>query len=220
MKTPVVAINFKTYASSTGTSAQILAKLCEETAQKTQKNVFICVSATDVHIAKELSIPVYAQHVDGVSYGAHTGDILPGDLAQYQIAGSLINHSEDQYQIEDIKKAIDACKVAKITSIVCAGSLDIAKQVAEFTPDCIAYEPPDLIGGDVSVTTRPEIVSQVKDAIQAINPSIKILVGAGVKNADDVKKALELGTDGVLLASAITKAEDPQKVLEELVQPL
>ena len=220
MKTPVVAINFKTYASSTGTSATILAQLCEETAKKTQKNVFICVSATDVHLGEKLTIPVYAQHVDGVNYGAHTGDILPGDLAQYNVAGSLINHSEDQYTIENIKQAIDACKAAKIESIVCAGSLDIAKQVAEFAPDCIAYEPPDLIGGDVSVTTRPEIVSQVKEAIQAINKDIKILVGAGVKNANDVKLALELGTDGVLLASAITKAEDPQKILEELVAPL
>ncbi len=217
MKTPVVAINFKTYASSVGTSAHMLAKICDEVATNTQKNIIVCVSAPNIHISKDISIPVFAQHVDGTDFGAHTGKLLAVDLQQNGASGSVINHSENQIPIEDIQKAIASCKQTNITSLVCADSLQKAQEIAKLQPDCIAFEPPELIGGDISVTTRPDIIIQVRDAIKNINPDIKILIGAGVKTKEDVQKAIELETDGVLLASGITKADKPNEVLENLV---
>jgi len=53
--------------------------------------------------------------------------------------------------------------------------------------------------------------------IKKINPKVKVLCGAGVKTGEDVKKALELGTEGVLLASGVVKAENPEKVLRDLI---
>ena len=53
--------------------------------------------------------------------------------------------------------------------------------------------------------------------VKAANPSVRGLCGAGVKNGADVAKALELGTEGVLLASGVTKADDPIAVLRDLV---
>ena len=47
-----------------------------------------------------------------------------------------------------------------------------------------------------------------------------MLCGAGVKNGRDVAKALELGTDGVLLASGVVKAKDRRSVLMDLVAGL
>ena len=44
--------------------------------------------------------------------------------------------------------------------------------------------------------------------------------GAGVKNGADVAKAIELGAEGVLLASGVTKANDPAAVLADLVRLL
>ena len=38
-------------------------------------------------------------------------------------------------------------------------------------------------------------------------------VERGVKNGSDVKMALSLGAEGVLLASGVTKAEDPFEIL-------
>jgi thiazole synthase ThiGH ThiG subunit len=43
------------------------------------------------------------------------------------------------------------------------------------------------------------------------------LVGAGVNSVSDVKIALELGAQGFLVATAIVKAEDPEKVLRKFV---
>ena len=80
----------------------------------------------------------------------------------------------------------------------------------------LLWNPPELIGGDVSVTTKPDLVSKTISAIQDINPFTRPLVGAGVSKANDVTEALKLGAQGVLLASGFVKAKDPKKALEEM----
>ncbi len=78
-------------------------------------------------------------------------------------------------------------------------------------------EPPDLIGGDVSVSkAEPRII---EESVRLVGEN-KLLVGAGVKNSEDVKIALSLGACGVLLASGVVKAEDPYSVLMDLVSGL
>jgi Thiazole biosynthesis protein ThiG. len=42
------------------------------------------------------------------------------------------------------------------------------------------------------------------------------LCGAGIKNREDVAKAIELGSDGILLASGIVKAKDVNAACEEI----
>ncbi|PNX52570.1 MAG: triose-phosphate isomerase, partial [Thermoplasmata archaeon M9B2D] len=61
------------------------------------------------------------------------------------------------------------------------------------------------------------IVSTTVKAVRSINTTVKILCGAGVKNGKDVAKAIELGADGVLLASGVVKAKDKEAVLRDLV---
>jgi triosephosphate isomerase len=79
--------------------------------------------------------------------------------------------------------------------------------------DFVAVEPPELIGGDISVSTaNPELIS---DAVATIGAG-KVLVGAGIKNAEDVRIALKLGAVGVLVASGVVKAADPVAALEDL----
>jgi triosephosphate isomerase len=85
----------------------------------------------------------------------------------------------------------------------------------------IAVEPPELIGGDISVTSAdPEIVSGTANLVKSVNPDVRVLCGAGVKNGEDVAMAIQLGTEGVLLASGVTKANDPQGILADLVSKL
>jgi len=57
------------------------------------------------------------------------------------------------------------------------------------------------------------VVVGAVEAVKKINPSVHILCGAGISTGDDVAKAIELGTEGVLLASAYVKAKDPKKIL-------
>jgi triosephosphate isomerase len=53
--------------------------------------------------------------------------------------------------------------------------------------------------------------------VKAVSPYVSVLCGAGVKNGEDVKAAIELGADGVLLASGVVKAEDAEAVIKDLV---
>ena len=111
------------------------------------------------------------------------------------------------------------CRDLELVTCVCADTVDIAAELASFSPDYIAVDPPELIGGDISVTTaNPEIVSNTVDAVKAVNPAIKVLCGAGVKNGKDVATACELGASGVLLASGVVKSKDPESVIRQGVQ--
>ena len=80
----------------------------------------------------------------------------------------------------------------------------------------IAYEPPEFVGTGISVSTAKP--SQITDFVNKVTPKVRRLVGAGISNASDVKKALELGADGWGVSSAFTKAKDPQRILDELVE--
>ncbi len=75
-----------------------------------------------------------------------------------------------------------------------------------------------MIGGDVSVTTRPDAVKEAVAAVKSIDENIIALTGAGVKNAEHVGAAIELGSAGVLLASGVVKAKNPLFVLEEMAK--
>ena len=56
--------------------------------------------------------------------------------------------------------------------------------------------------------------------VKAINKIIKVLCGAGITTGDDMKAAMDLGADVVLLASGIFKAESPKEALLDLVSKL
>jgi len=53
--------------------------------------------------------------------------------------------------------------------------------------------------------------------VKKVNPGVKVLTGAGISTGECVRIALDLGTDGVLLASGVVKAKDPALVLRDLV---
>jgi triosephosphate isomerase len=56
--------------------------------------------------------------------------------------------------------------------------------------------------------------------VHAVNPKVKVLTGAGIQSGDCVKIAIDLGTDGVLLASSVVKAAEPITILRDLVSKL
>ncbi len=81
----------------------------------------------------------------------------------------------------------------------------------------IAIEPPDLIGTGIAVSkARPELITSSLQSIRKISLTVKVLCGAGITAADDVARALALGTEGVLISSSIVKSRDPARVLQEM----
>lgn len=223
MKNPIIVVNFKTYDVSIGKNAVVLSKILEEVSKTQNASVAVCVSATDIKkVSDSVKIPVLCQHVDGVDFGAHTGRILPRAIKENGGTGSLVNHSEDRYgDVAKIKSAVDMLRNEGMISILCTKDEKESEEFAKLNPDYIAVEPPELIGGDISVTTaNPKIVSDTVKAIKKVAPHVNVLCGAGVKTGKDVKKAIELGCVGVLLASGITKVKDPKAALTDMCNGL
>ena len=222
LKTPTIVLNVKTYSEATAGKALEIALLMNKISKETGANMAIAVQATDIVLCTEkVKIPVFAEHIDPIKPGSHTGWTLPEAIKAAGAIGTLINHSEHRLILADIDTCITRAKELDLYQIVCSNNVSTSKAIAAFSPNFVAVEPPELIGGDISVTTAdPEIVSCSVDAVKRIDKKVKVLCGAGVKNGKDVAKALELGSDGVLLASGIVKAKDKEKVIRDLASGL
>lgn len=222
LKTPVIVLNVKAYDEATGQKAVDLSHLMDTIAQEIGANMAIAVQATDIfQCANQVSIPVFAEHIDPITPGSHTGWTLPEAIKAAGAVGTLINHSEHRLLLADIDRCITRAKELKLDHIVCTNNVATSKAAAAFSPNFVAVEPPELIGGDISVTTAdPDIVSESVEAVKTINKQVRVLCGAGVKNGKDVAKSIELGADGILLASGIVKAKDKTKVIRDLVSGL
>lgn len=216
---PMLLVNFKTYGEATGNAAVKLAKAAEAVSRKKDANVVISVQPTDLHrVSAAVGIPVYAQHIDPITSGSHTGWILPEAVKEAGAKGTLINHSERNVETAKIADCVKRCRELGLVSVCCAATPEKAAEIAAFLPDFIAIEPPELIGGKVSVSTaRPEVISDTVDAVKRVSENVMVLCGAGVHCGKDVAKALELGAVGVLVASAIVKSESPEKVMLDLI---
>ncbi|MEM4260607.1 MAG: triose-phosphate isomerase [Candidatus Woesearchaeota archaeon] len=215
---PVLIINFKTYKQGTGKNAEKLAMICAEIAKKTKKSIAIAVQPSDIYrIAHKVHIPVFSQHMDPVKYGANTGHLLPEDIKENGAIGVLLNHSEDQIPMKMLYESIKRARELELISLVCANTPETAERIARYKPDIIAVEPPELIGGDISVSNaKPEVITKTIKKVHKVK-KIPVLCGAGVKTKDDIKKAIKLGSRGVLLASGIVLAKNPAKLLKKLV---
>ncbi len=124
-------------------------------------------------------------------------------------------------KLADIDEVIQLCKQNDIESCVCTNNIATSKAIATFSPDAVAVEPPELIGTGIPVSqAQPEVVEDSVKGVKSINKKIKVLCGAGISTGDDMKAAMDLGADGVLLASGIVKAENPKEALLDLVSKL
>lgn len=222
MDTPIVILNYKTYLESSGLNALELAKDLESAAEESGITMVAAPQAADVYrINQETFIPVFAQHIDSFSPGGHTGSNLINTLIDAGISGSLINHSEKRMKLADIDEVIKLCREYEIESCVCTNNIETSKAVVALGPVAVAVEPPELIGTGIPVSqAQPEVVEDTVNEVKSINKDIKVLCGAGITTGDDMKAAMDLGADGVLLASGIIKAENPKDALLDLVSKL
>jgi triosephosphate isomerase len=218
----LVILNFKTYMESTGENALGLAKISEEVADETGVEIAVAPQAADIwRISSEVNIPVLSQHIDPVDLGGHTGSTLLECVEAAGAAGTLINHSEQRMELADIDMMVQRASVAEMLTVVCTNNVETSAAAAILKPDFVAIEPPELIGSGIPVSqAEPEIVEGTVDVIHDINPNVGILCGAGISTGDDMKAALDLGTEGVLLASGIILAKNPKEALLGLVSKI
>ena len=219
---PIIIVNLKTYEQGYGADGFELCKIMEEISIEHNVNLAAAVSAIDlVDYADNLKIPIFAQHIDGVNYGSNTGSILPEAVRYSGAVGTLVNHAECQMSWKEIEKTLNRCKELDLTTVLCTADIESSEKGSHLDPDMIAVEPPELIGGDISVSTaKPEIISDTVEVVKKISSNISVLCGAGVKNQEDVSKAISLGSEGILLASGVVKSTEPRKVLLDLIKGL
>jgi triosephosphate isomerase (TIM) len=221
-RTPIVILNFKTYLESTGNNALKLAMASEIVSEETGVNIVIAPQSPDIYkLSNEVKIPVFAQHVDAVDAGGHTGSSLIECIKEAGAVGCLVNHSEQRMKLADMDVVVKKAQEKDMVSVLCTNNIETSAAASTLKPDFVAIEPPELIGSGIPVSkAEPEIVEGTVDIIHEINPKISVLCGAGISTGEDMRAAMDLGAEGVLLASGIIKAKDPKEALLNLVSKI
>jgi triosephosphate isomerase (TIM) len=215
----MLILNLKTYPESTAEKSVEIAQIIQNYQTENPQNsklIHIAPSVLDIEILKRdfSELNIVSQNVDAVTQGASTGWIPVEELIELGVEISLYNHSEHRRFMGAIVDEIKKIQSKGMRLIVCCETIDEAKTILEANPYAIAYEPKDLIGSGVSVTTRPEIV---KEFIKAVKDSALPIIGAGVASGTDIVTALELGAKGVLVSSAFVQSEDKLGKLQEFM---
>jgi triosephosphate isomerase (TIM) len=218
--TPLFILNLKAYPEALGERAERIGRELARQGRRAGVSVAIAPSAPDLGLlARTLDIPVLAQHADPAVAGARTGSIVVESLSAAGARGSLVNHSERPIPAADVGEVVRRLEALGLVPVVCAPTVREAGFLAEFRPAYLAVEPPELIGGDVSVSkARPQVISGAVEAVRRVSPTTRVLCGAGIHDRHDVRRALELGAAGILVASAVTRARVPARAIAELLQ--
>jgi triosephosphate isomerase len=211
-------VNFKTYIEATGKRGVELAKIADQVSRDSGVTIAVAPQFTDMKTVTEaVEIPVFSQHIDPIKPGAYTGHVLAEAVKAAGASATLLNHSERRIKISEIEEALSLARLSDLATLVCTDTPGVSAAVASLSPDMIAIEPPDLIGTGVAVSkARPELITNAIRRIRSVNSSVDILCGAGVSTAEDVGKALELGTRGVLVSSSVVKGTNPRLLLENM----
>ncbi|MHA2060375.1 MAG: triose-phosphate isomerase [Candidatus Ranarchaeia archaeon] len=217
---PLIVVNMKSYIETTGNDAVKLARAAETVTNETGITIVLAPQSIDLYrVTEATKIPVFAQHIDSIQAGAGTGRILAEGVKAAGAIGTLINHSEYRLTLAEIEASIARAKSIDLKTLTCSNNSNVSAALAALKPDFIAVEPPELIGTGISVSTaKPEVVTSTVERIRRIESNLTILCGAGITTGADFQAALKLGTSGILLASAVTKAPNPEKVLRELAE--
>jgi len=216
MRTPLILVNFKTEREAFGDGALRLASVCESLSSIHGVNICIAPHLLDLqNVGSRVKIPIFAQHFHPIGMGKATGHIPAESLKLAGASGVIINHCEKPLPMNEIKERVEMAKAWGLTSIVCAANADVAADVARFGPDFISYESPEYIGSSTASvsTAKPEILKKAISAVAKVSPGTKVLCGAGISTEDDMRKAMELGSCGILVSRAVVKAEDPAEVI-------
>ncbi|ELZ16856.1 MULTISPECIES: triose-phosphate isomerase [Haloterrigena] len=212
-----VLVNLKTYPCD----PVAVAEAVRDVDESTDARLAVAPQAADLARVAETGVETWAQHVDPIEHGSNTGHTLAESVADAGAVGTLINHSEKRLKLADIDGSVQAAERAGLETVVCANNPEQIGAAAALGPDAVAVEPPELIGTGTPVSQAdPDIVEDAVEAADNVDSEVSVLCGAGISTGDDVVAAGDLGAEGVLLASGVAKADDPQAALEDLVEPL
>ncbi|MGK0209023.1 MAG: triosephosphate isomerase [Patescibacteria group bacterium] len=206
----MIVINTKTYLREKQTKALVKA------AEKIKTKTIICLQATHLHFAKTSKTDIFAQHIDAIKPERNTGYITANSIKDEKAKGSLLNHSEHPISLQEIKRTLQISNKLKLKVIICTSTIKQAKEILKLKPYAIAFEDPKLIATGKSILKHnPKDLNIFINLFTKKSKTIP-LCGAGISTKEDIEEAKKIGCKGVLISSAITKAKNPEKVLEKL----
>ncbi len=214
-------INCKNYEEISGDKIIKFVKIAEKVSKKFKVKIAIAPPQHLIALVANSSIPILAQHIDNSKVGSTTGFVIPELLKKSKVKGSLINHSEHRISSKEIAKLVLKLKKLKMISVLCVKNVSEARKYAKLNPNYIAIEPPELIGSGKAVSKeKPRLITKAAEAVKSAKNNTKLLCGAGIVSGEDVTKAIELGSKGILVASGIIKAKDWNKVITEFAKSM
>lgn len=214
-------INCKNYEEVSGEKIIKFVKTAEKISKKYKVKIAIAPPQHLIGVVAKSKIPILAQHIDDSKVGSTTGFIIPELLKKSKVSGSIINHSEHRISNQEIKNLVSKLKELKMISVLCVKDVAEVKKYAELNPDYIAIEPPELIGSGKAVSKeKPELITNAANAVKIASNNTKLLCGAGIVSGEDVSKAIELGSKGILVASGIIKAKNWNKIMSEFAKSM
>lgn len=205
-------INYKAYREGIDRGIEI-AMASRELADKLKIDIIVAVPFTLCRGAAKITRAI-SQGLDPIEPGAATGRVSWYEISKSGCVGALINHSENRMEMRDVEKVVSICKENSLLSYVCVESMVEARKVVGFGPTAISYENPSLIGGKKSVAEAEP--GMVKEFVELIHNGCdsSALIGAGINSGADVKRCVDLGSDGILVASAVMKGGFKEKIDE------
>ena len=218
----MIFINYKTYEQGTGADAVELTRMVERVADAVHIKIIPVVQSSDIkEVVSVTKLEVWTQKIDPFDFGAHTGAVLPEAVYEDGAVGTFLNHSEAKLgSFEALKNSVKRADEVGLKTLVFAGNIEELKKILRLKPTFASYEPPELVGSETTsvAKAKPEIIS--KAVKLAKDKGIPLVVGAGIKSAQDVRKSIELGCAGVAVASDVVSSTDPEKELLDLVRGL
>lgn len=217
MKGPII-INCKNYLEIAGEKIFQLSEIAQNISESYKIEIIIAPPQNSLfYLSQFIKLPLICQHVDDEKLGPTTGFIIPELAKSYGASGSLINHSEHRMKQASIKNAIERLRKLNMFSIVCASTSREVGELSRFNPDMIAIEPPELIGTGKAVSkVNPSIITESVKEARTYSKNIKVICGAGIVDKTDIQSAINLGSQGILLASGLIKSESWKDKLIEL----
>ncbi len=214
---PFFEIGPKAY--SYGPELLELARRADALSRAYDVRIIITPQYVDIPVIAEAvdEILVFAQHMDALPPGRGVGSVLPEAVRAAGAKGVLLNHVERRLSRSALARTMRRADEVGLATMVCADDVEDAVSIAGLSPDVIIVEAPDLIAGGRRDEDSRKAVSAANAAIWRVDPSIRVLHGAGINNAQDVYDVTAAGAQGTGSSSAIFTAPDPAVMLEEMI---
>lgn len=218
IKPPFFEIGPKAYLYGEGMLK--LAKVIDRVAMKYDVDVIVTPQYTDISLLANNTerILVFAQHMDYLPVGRGLGSVLPEAVKAAGAVGVMLNHAEKKLTMDEIEKTIRRADEVGLATIVCADTVEELTSIARLGPNLLVAEPTELIG--TGKTSDESYVVETIRTVNAINPEIMVLQGAGISNGQDVYNTIKLGAQATGSTSGIIKAADPYAMVEEMLSSL